>query len=355
MVLLCLGSVVVALSLDIGAFPSQSHRSLTYVLDLPGYGLERARGRSYGPLGIDVVFPAGVTGAYEPVLSTGTASSTDLLYVNYVSPTQLRFGFVSSDGRGPLGEPVTIDYGKSHHLDVGMGSLYPPDGHPAWDGMTEPQEESLRRRLHVALDGAAVLDAQAHFESAMPDEVVLGQTPFLRGYSSLSFTGKILSSSRLSVAALPGAPSAASYGSVRLIVRFPLHADPNTREPLVVTGVPRAGDIAYVQYLPGDMVSFGIDHWGTPGSRTSPIRIDFRRVHEIELSMDSLFPPAPDDTRPGRARIKLDGTPVLDVEQDTYDSSPYDVAIGANPIGGSTCVYAFSGRILSVKRDPAAR
>jgi hypothetical protein len=71
--------------------------------------------------------------------------------------------------------------------------------------------------------------------------------------------------------------------------------------------------------------------------------------------MDSLYPPAPGDTQPRRARIELDGVAVLDVEQDTYDSSPYDVAIGTNPIGGSTCGYAFSGRLLSVKRGPPAR
>jgi hypothetical protein len=353
--ILCLASVVVALSLDIGVFPPDSHRVLTYLLDSPGYGLERARGRAYGPLSLDLRFPEKMTGAYEPVVATGTAASSDLLFVNYMSPTQVRFGFVSSDGRGPLGDPVTVDYGKSHHLEVGMGSLYPPDAHPAWQGLTQPQEAYLERRLFVSLDGRRVLDAQAHFDSAMPDQVSLGETPFLRGYSSLSFTGRILDSRRLPVAALSGAQPPALYGAIRLAVRFPANPDPGTREPLVVTGVPRAGDIVYVQYLPGDRVSFGVDHWGAPGVRTSPVAVDPRREHSVRVSMGSLFPPAPHDSQPERARIDLDGSPVLDVEQDTFDSSPYDVSIGINPIGGSTCSYAFTGKIELVAREPQAR
>jgi hypothetical protein len=43
---------------------------------------------------------------------------------------------------------------------------------------------------------------------------------------------------------------------------------------------------------------------------------------------------------------------VLDAEQPTFDSSPYDVTIGRNAIGGSTCVYEFSGGIKSVSRRP---
>ena len=75
-------------------------------------------------------------------------------------------------------------------------------------------------------------------------------------------------------------------------------------------------------------------------------------MHALEVSLGSLFPPGPDDSPARRARILMDGTAVLDIEQDTYDSSPYDVAVGTNPIGGSTCGYAFTGAILSVKRGP---
>jgi len=352
---LCVASIVIALSLDIGVFPSESHRGLTHALDLPGYALERARGRAYGPLGVDLRFPADRTGGYEPIVATGTAASSDLLFVNYASPTQLRFGFVSTDGRGPLSDPVTVAYGAPHHLEISMGSLYPPDGHPAWGALTEPQEAYLARRLLVVLDGRTVLDAQAHFVSAMPERVSLGEAHFLRGYSSPAFSGAILSSTRLPVAALSASHPASSYGALRLALRFPGHPDVDTREPLVTTGVPRAGDIVYVRYQPGGRVSFGIDHWGGAGFATGALPVDYSADHEMLISIGSLFPAGGRGEGVQHARVEMDGAVVFDGDQDTYDSSPYDVAVGVNPIGGSTCAYAFTGRILGAERIPGAK
>jgi hypothetical protein len=51
-------------------------------------------------------------------------------------------------------------------------------------------------------------------------------------------------------------------------------------------------------------------------------------------------------------RLELDGHEILDVPQETYDSSNYDVTVGVNAIGGSSCVYGFSGQILRVSRGP---
>lgn len=352
MAALCTASVVIALSLDLGVFPSESHRSLSYALNLPGYAWERARGLGYGPLAIDLAFPPGATGAFEPIVATGTPASSDLLYVNYVSPTQLRFGFVSTDGRGPLSDPVTVSFGESHHLELSMGSLYPPDGHPSWISLTPAQEAYLTRRLIVELDGRRVFDAQAHFDSASPERVYVGETPHLRGYSSPSFSGKILAVKRLPFGRPPEGDAAAAYGEVRLVLRFPEHPQLNAREPLVTTGVPRAGDILYAQYLEGGRVCFGIDHWGGAGFRTEPIPVDPGVEHEVSISIGSLFPGTPRGEQPQHARVALDGRTVFAGEQDTYDSSPYDVSVGSNPIGGSTCAPAFTGRIVSVQRGP---
>jgi hypothetical protein len=349
---LCLASIAVALSLDIGVFPSESHRRLSHLLDLPGYALERARGRSYGPVGVDLIFPRDKTGAYEPLVSTATQASSDLLFINYASPTQVRFGFVSTDGRGPLSNPVTVDFGKSHHLEISMGSLYPPDGHPSWMSLGEQEEAFLSRRLLVELDGRRVFDVQAHFESAPPERVSVGSAPILRGYSSLSFTGEILSVRRLPITPPPAdAYSGAHYGAVLMRVRFPAQPAPNAREPLVTTGVPRAGDIVYVQYLSGGRVAFGIDHWGSAGFETGPLAVDAGVEHTVGISIGSLFPAAEHDANRQRARVELDGLAVIDREQDTFDSSPYDTTIGTNAIGGSTCASAFTGQIVAVHRE----
>ena len=91
--------------------------------------------------------------------------------------------------------------------------------------------------------------------------------------------------------------------------------------------------------------------------------IDYSVDHVLEIQTGALLPPpghillsplssAEVDNLKRRVRILLDGEVVLDAEQSTYESSTYDVFIGRNAIGGSACVYEFSGEIKSVTRLP---
>lgn len=353
---LCAASAVVALSLDIGNYPSPSYRSLAYILNLPVYAWEKLRGTKYGPLDMDIVFPPNHIGAFEPLVSTGTETSADLVYVNYVSPTQVRFGFVSTGLQGPIGAPVDVDYGKSVHVKVSMGSLYPPDGYPLWLGFTAPQMSYLRRHLDIDLNGRRVLDVQAYFSPSPKDALNVGGNRYLTGYASAAFSGTILSSRRGEVTAPPAKGlKGAVFGAVHLVLALPEQRREGVKEPLVTTGVPRAGDIVYVEYLSGSRVSIGVDHWGGAGFRTAPLPVDFAVKHTVTISIGSLYPIAAHSGLVQHARVELDGAPVFDGGQDTYDSLPEDVAVGTNPIGGSTCSYAFTGQILQESREPEGK
>ena len=344
-------SAIIALSLDIGTFPPEASRTLAYVLDLPAYGVELARGYSYGPIAADVTFPADRTGAYEPLLSTGSEAASDLLFVHYVSATQIQLGLVNTEMRGPVSDPLTVANGVPHHLTVSMGSLYPPYGHPRWSSLSEPQVSYLMRSLHVEIDGRAAIDTTAHFHPSSPDQVELGRNRFLPGTSSASFSGRIAQAHRLPLAAPLGAsPTAVAYGPVRLRLRLPDVRAVLTREPLVVTGVPRAGDIVFVQYLDKNRIRLGVDHWGSAAIESEPLALGAGGEHTIVIAMGSLFPVNSAASQERRIQILLDGARVLDSDQHTYDSSPHDVFFGINAIGGSTCGYAFTGRILSVER-----
>ena len=344
-------SAVIALSLDIGTFPPEAIRPLAYVLDLPAYGVELARGASYGAIAADVTFPADKTGAYEPLLSTGSEAASDLLFVHYVSATQIQLGLVNTEMRGPMSDPLTVAYGVPHNLTIRMGSLYPPFGHPRWSNLSEPQIAYLVRSLHVEVDGRSAFDTTAHFHPSAPDQVELGGNRFLPGTSSESFSGTIAHVRRLPLAAPLGAsPLAVAYGPVRLRLRFPEVRAALTREPLVVTGVPRAGDIVFVQYLDQNRIRLGVDHWGSVGILSEPVALGTGDEHTLVVTMGSLFPANSPASQVRRIQILLDGARVLDGDQPTYDSSPHDVFFGINAIGGSTCGYAFTGRIISAER-----
>jgi hypothetical protein len=71
--------------------------------------------------------------------------------------------------------------------------------------------------------------------------------------------------------------------------------------------------------------------------------------------MGSLFPARSQAAQEEHIHVRFDGADAIDTGQQAYDSSPYDVSIGTNAIGGSTCGYAFTGQILDAERPGAAR
>lgn len=360
---LALPSLLGALSLDFQRFPPECYRPLAQTLNWPAHLAQRWLGTVYGPIGLEVVFPPGKLHYYEPLVATGTAETGDLLYVFYDSPATVRFGLVGSAMLGPLSPPVPVTYGQPHHLGISMGSLYPPVGHPLLAALGDMEVARLKRTLRVDLDGRTVFEVPAHFFPSKPRQVRIGSTIILRDYCRPEFSGQILTSARLPLNPLEIAqPAAPAYGSIRLVLRFPDNK-PGVSEPLLVSGVQNAGDLISVRYESNWQVSLALDHWGHMGLRTAWLPVDYSVNHVIEIQLGALFPPAGHvllselppaqvEQLKGRVRLVLDGEIVLDADQPTYDSSPYDVFVGRNVIGGSTCSYEFSGVIRSMSRLP---
>jgi len=363
LLVLTAASLLASLSLDFQRFPPETYRRLAQVLNRPGYVVRNWLGVTYGPLQLDVVFPRERVGHTEPLVATGTPEAGDLLYVNYDSPATVRFGLVGTAMRGPLSPPIPVTYGEPHRLGIRMGSLYPPVGHPGIAALDDATLGRLKRRLHIELDGRPVYEIPAHFFPSKPRQVRVGATDFLENYSAPEFTGRILAESRLPIDE-PASPEAATpdYGPVRLVVRLPADRI-GLNEPLIVSGVPNAGDFIYIHYANDRHIALGLDHWGHMGIRTPWLPVDYSVNHTIEVHMGALLPPPghalwgslPSDRieqMRRRVRILLDREVVLDTEQATYEASPYDVLIGRNAIGGSTCGYEFTGQIKSAQRLP---
>jgi hypothetical protein len=139
-------------------------------------------------------------------------------------------------------------------------------------------------------------------------------------------------------------------GALRLVVKLPI-GNGKRGEPLVTTGRTGAGDVIYVKYLGKDLVSVGHDYWGVGGAESKPFAVDFLVPQIIEISMRSLAQQKPPqanapDAVPHGVLVRWNGNVILSDPRDSYPPGPERVEVGANTIGATTSVPAFTGEIL---------
>jgi hypothetical protein len=138
-------------------------------------------------------------------------------------------------------------------------------------------------------------------------------------------------------------------GALRLVVKLPI-GTAKRGEPLVTTGRTGAGDVVYVKYLGEGRVSVGHDYWGVGGAESKPFAVDFLVPQIIEISMRSLAQQKPQanapDEGPHGVLVRWNGNVILSDSRDSYPPGPEKVEVGANMIGATTSVPAFTGEIL---------
>jgi peptidoglycan/LPS O-acetylase OafA/YrhL len=359
---LAVASAIVGLSLDFARFPTDSYRPLARVLNWPSYVTMSWMGERYGPIGLTLKLPSGKTGAYEPLLSAGTDAAGDLLLLHYEGNASISLAFVSTGFVGPVSPPFVLDFAKPHEFEISMGALFPPDGHPALDGLDDAQIAYLRRHVSVSIDGSPVFAAIVAHHNSLPGQVLVGQNLILTNYSSHRFTGLVENESRLPIVPPAGVEMPRTqFGPVRISLLLASNPTFGIREPLLVTGVNQAGDFITVEYSRDGRVRFALDHWGGEGAQSDWLPVDRHASHSIVISMGSLYPHSGDGLSipvsvehfrklKDTVKVSFDDKTILEVERPTYDSSPFDVAVGHNVIGGSTCVYSFSGKVTQVDR-----
>lgn len=211
----------------------------------------------------------------------------------------------------------------------------------------------------MVMDGRIVLDDIAGTHPAAPGEVWEGSNPAMPGFGSPVFSGKISGIQRLPLSIPAAEIPAPSYGAVHMLLRLPAGRT-GAQEPLVVTGHSGAGDFVYVDYLGPDRIRIGFDHWGKAAVESRILSVDFSRDHTVDVFLGSLSSGSAESgppERPGNqgmmdcgVRVLFDGAVMISADCDTFPSSPYEVAVGRNPIGGSSCGYAFTGMIRNVRR-----
>lgn len=298
------------------------------------------------PMRLELTFPPFVHFKREPLISTGHRDAGDLIYVIYVGPNQLRFAHDSWGGSSVESWIVSYEPGRVYSLEVDMGSLHP---HAAGERFEGP--------LRIQLDGAPIMAVRRPFFASDATELAFGYNATESTATYPLFGGQIRKITPIDNLS----ESKQEYGAVRCAVLFPTDR-PGRQEPLVVSGRTGAGDLVYVVYAGNNTIRLGYDHWNKGGPLSDPIPVDYEKTHLLEVSMGSLMPATDNDPAwknlDAEARrsllenvtIKLDGQVVLTHPSVTYPAKPDEVAVGSNPIGGSTCDPLFGGRFLLSER-----
>lgn len=286
-------------------------------------------------------FPPGRAGGSDPLFVTGSGAKSDLLYVRYLAEGKIVFGLDHFGAGGPETEVVDVDLQKPHTLTFWVGACAKPAGVPDSGKLTDHD-------YALMLDGRRLILVQQVYYPARLEEAIAGINLYNASTAGPMFSGRIVALKSVSAGPLAAADPGRGYGGVNLVAMFPRGMD-GYAEPLVVSGVTGAGDFLYVRYVGDHAVRFGFDHWGVGGFETDPIEVDFGRPHRLELVMGSLIAPG-HHGNDLLVRIKLDGKVVAETQAKCHPTTADQIRIGQNPIGGSLCRFAFTGKVLSLER-----
>ena len=299
--------------------------------------------------------PTGRAGFAEPLLTMGPRNGADALYLRYLSDKLLTLGFFSLGNAVYDSQPIDVEAGSEHVVELRCGDLMPPSSSP-----------DERRRLTIKIDGKVAIDAAIVPKDAQPEQVYAGVRATLLDYTTGSFSGKIESVVRQAELVAPGVgsnlviPSLPSKIRLTLLVgRIPLGEE----EPLAVAGESGNAASVWIRRVSDRTVALGVEFWGvsaweTPALDCNPIGSD-----QVEFELGPLFP-AVDSASWGRLAadyrkqvadtvlLRWNGKVVLYQLTPSYSIARPTVVLGRNPIGGSAVKPAFQGLILKADTIP---
>ena len=153
-------------------------------------------------------------------------------------------------------------------------------------------------------------------------------------------------------------------GRLVMQVKFPAVSGP-VGQPLVTTGGPGYSDTVYALLHPGAHLEFQVDHHGYGGPRSRVLSYEPGKTYKLEIELGSFLPPLNDrllrNTDPAtartlksRARVWLDGEPVINHPLSFYEAAPWDRQIGTNLVTHNPYATRFTGQIESVDWQPSA-
>jgi hypothetical protein len=295
-----------------------------------------------GPVSLKVQFPVFTGPRTEPLVSLGERDNGDLLFLRYLGPNEVSFGYDHRGGGAIESSPIEADFEAAHTVEFDSDALRRAGPSSGWE---------REGQICLRFDGRTVFYQHLPLFPARPESVTIGLNGSGSSASTAMFQGQVMETQRLGVDA-PKGPEA-EYGPIDLELRMP--ASSSSRFPLVSTGRTGKGDALYIRASGPGTVRLGYDHWGDGVIESRDIPFSSDSSHHMSISMPSLL--APGATQTDRVleqnlRVDIDGNTAWALRVPSHPALPTEAYFMANGIGASSCELNFSKGAMWFERKP---
>ncbi len=316
-------------------------------------------GEPDGPIRMNVRLAEKRAGMSEPILSLGPKGDGDLIFVRYLSETQIVLGVENMGHAVHLSQPVEYRPGRTYELEYFSGALLPEKSNGPEDAKLLAERRLYENLERLRWNGQEVLNVLSlQHRSVRSDEIYVGFNQVQAGSAYQVFAGEISDVRRTGNPEMPDQ----EFGALRMVLELPAKAA-GIPEPLVVLGKTGEAALGYVRVLPHGLIKMGTEFWGWGAQESEPVPANSTKPVEVMFSFPGLYPPV-GDARWGDVPvakqimlrssliIKVNGTVVLESGVTAPVPNVSAITFGQNPAGGSLVSWAFTGRLLLVSRLP---
>jgi hypothetical protein len=293
-----------------------------------------------GPISLKLQFPIFSGARTEPLVSAGERDNGDLLYVRYLSPNEVSFGYDHRGGGAVESSPIGADYEATHTVEFESDALR----------ATGPRATAEKLgRIRLRFDGRTVFYQHLLLSPTRPELVTIGMNRSGSSASTAMFLGQIFETRRLSADEPAGSES--RYGPVDMEFRMP--AGSTSHLPLVSTGRAGKGDALFIRWSGPGTVRLGYDHWGDGVIESSDIPLTADLPHLMSISLPSLL--SPGSTQAARIqaqslRVDIDGSLAWAQRVSSHPALSTEAYFLSNGIGASSCESSFSKGVAWFQR-----
>jgi hypothetical protein len=329
-----------------------AYREISRLFNTPVGWIERMTGYKAGAVTMNLRFAARPYGSYEPLLVTGLESEKDYVYLYYQSDSVVRFCYQHPGEPLASSGDVSFEPGRSYPIRIEIPSLYPPEGHPEYDGMEPAEVASLKDWVRIDFGGKPVLIDARHSNESSPGTMRIGRDE--GGACGKLFSGRISDVERVGWSRPEG--DLAHDGDYEISVALP--SKPLAFiQPLISAGEAGRADLLGIAMEDADHYSFAYESWGTGVARSLPFGIPRDRLVSFRVGFGPALWTDADSPLGVLARSVVvweDGAPIYWTHTGYALPPKPRLRLMSDEIGSSVMVNETGARFVSASRLPAS-